>query len=123
MEGQKKGLSRRSFLGLGAASVAAMGVAGLAGCAPQESEAVANAKAGVKTYSWETEPEAIGSVEGAESVDVVVVGAGMAGLSAACSAAEKGASVLVLEKTGIANFRASITARSAVRCRRRSASI
>ncbi|BDE95086.1 FAD-dependent oxidoreductase [Raoultibacter timonensis] len=105
MEGQKKGLSRRSFLGLGAASVAAMGVAGLTGCAPQESEAVANAKVGVKTYSWETEPEAIGSVEGAESVDVVVVGAGMAGLSAACSAAEKGASVLVLEKTGIANFR------------------
>ena len=98
-------LSRRNFLGLGVVSVAAAAGAGLAGCAPQESQAAAGAKSGGKTYTWEVDPEAIESIDGTETADVVVVGAGMAGLSAACSAAEKGAKVLVLEKTGIANFR------------------
>lgn len=101
----KTNLSRRSFLGLGAASVAAVAGAGLAGCAPKESEAVANAKAGTKTYSWESAPEEVSSIDRTDATDVVVIGAGMAGFSAACSAAEKGASVIMLEKTGIANFR------------------
>ncbi len=55
-------------------------------------------------YDASTSPEPISAWEGrtaldfAERVDVLVVGAGNAGLNAALAAAEKGASVLVLEK-------------------------
>lgn len=40
-----------------------------------------------------------------EETDVVVIGGGIAGFSAACSAAENGAKVVLLEKTGAGQFR------------------
>ena len=67
-------------------------------------EAVTNAleSAGVDTDLFMTAPEEEapqGEVE--KTADVVVVGGGGAGLAAALSAAENGASVIVLEKTGM----------------------
>ena len=56
-------------------------------------------------YTWETAPEPITEVDATEETDVVVIGGGIAGFSAACSAAEKGAKVVLLEKTGAGQFR------------------
>lgn len=52
--------------------------------------------------SWFTAPKAIAENEIKETVeaDVVVIGGGIAGVSAACAAQEKGASVAILEKGG-----------------------
>ncbi len=98
-----KNVSRRGFLGVGAASAAAFAGMGLAGCAPKQAERVSSTDGGA--WSWETAPEAIADIASVEEADVVVIGAGMAGMSAACSAAEKGAKVVLLEKTGAAQFR------------------
>ncbi|MEG0503775.1 MAG: FAD-dependent oxidoreductase, partial [Raoultibacter sp.] len=76
----------------------------MTGCAPQ-SAAQADSASGKKTWTWEAAPDEIKSIDRTDTTDVVVIGAGMSGLSAACSAAEAGAKVIVLEKTGIANFR------------------
>lgn len=104
METEKSTLSRRGFLGLSAASIAAIAGTGLSGCSPKENP-TAGTQDETKTYSWETAPEEIKDIARTESADIVVIGAGMAGLSAACSAAEAGARVIVLEKTGMASFR------------------
>ena len=90
-------------MGVGAASAAAFAGMGLAGCAPKQAERVPSTDGGA--WSWETAPEAIADIASVEEADVVVIGAGMAGMSAACSAAEKGAKVVLLEKTGAAQFR------------------
>lgn len=82
---QKKGLTRREFLkntAVGAAGVAALGLLG--GCSNTSNKTV---PAEDVKYDKET--------------DVIVVGAGGAGLSAAASAAENGAKVIILEKSAI----------------------
>lgn len=71
--------SRRSFMGVAAATAAALA---LAGCAPTNER---NGLAGTGTPSWD------------EEADVVIVGCGGCGSAAAVSAAENGASVIVLE--------------------------
>lgn len=96
-------LSRRGFLGLGAAATAAAAAAGLAGCAPKTMAETGPAEP--EGYTWETAPEPITEVDATEETDVVVIGGGIAGFSAACSAAEKGAKVVLLEKTGAGQFR------------------
>jgi NADPH-dependent 2,4-dienoyl-CoA reductase/sulfur reductase-like enzyme len=55
-----------------------------------------------RKYSFETVPDPIPADKFAENftADVIVVGGGMAGMSAALSAREKGASVILIEKTG-----------------------
>jgi len=93
---EQKGLSRRSFLkntGLGIA--AATTGAGLL-AAPQ----LAAAQDATGQPNWETAPAPIPDSEIVETIeaDVVVVGAGFAGTTAACSAAENGAKVVVIEK-------------------------
>ncbi|MEA5020041.1 MAG: FAD-dependent oxidoreductase [Gordonibacter sp.] len=103
MNEENAALSRRGFLGLGAISMVAAASASLVGCAPKQSSLTAEGQA-AKVSTWETMPDPI-SVDSSWSIDVVVIGAGMAGFSAACSAAEKGAKVVMLEKTGMANFR------------------
>lgn len=80
----KRELSRRAFLSGTLAVGAATATAGLlAGCASGES---GKDRAGEEGRTWSKE------------ADVVVVGMGFAGLSAAYTAAQKGASVIVLEK-------------------------
>jgi|LFRM01.1.fsa_nt_gb fumarate reductase flavoprotein subunit len=101
----KKGLSRREFIkgsALGAAGLAAAGYLG--GCAPQEStpsEGGSPDSAGTASkWSWETKPEPIPASEIKNTVDkdVVVIGAGLAGMCASLGAVEAGASVVVIEK-------------------------
>lgn len=106
-------LNRRDFLkGAGAVgAVGAMGALGLTACSPSgESAETGNANASTNsettmtaqeldkaTWSFEVPPEPIAESDIAETVthEVVVVGAGMAGLCCAVSAAESGCDVVV----------------------------
>ena len=110
-EFDKKNLSRREFLKGAGVSVAALaGSSVLTGCKPKdvpaEGEAADTSMAGGK-YSFETPPEPIADKDITETVtaDVVVVGAGDAGLAATLAAAEAGANVILLEKSASFNSR------------------
>ncbi|WP_425805287.1 FAD-dependent oxidoreductase [Desulfitobacterium sp. Sab5] len=95
-----KGLSRRdffkgsAFVALGAASAGL-----LAGCGTSQQSAKSSSDTTAKN-SWETPPAPIADKDIKETVsaDVVVIGAGMAGMVAALSAAEAGAKVVLIEK-------------------------
>jgi fumarate reductase flavoprotein subunit len=81
---EKKGISRRDFIkgtAAGAVGIASMGVLG--------------------TYAQESAAKPA-EIKWDKSADVVIVGGGGTGLAAALQAAIEGASVLVLEKAGIA---------------------
>lgn len=104
-------INRRQFFGLGAVAAAAAATAGLAGCAPKApaaSEAgetspelaTTNAAAADGTPSFLVAPAPIDDSEITDTVEaeIVIVGAGVAGLAAARAATENGASVAVVEK-------------------------
>lgn len=81
MEQGRGRITRRSFLGMAAASTAGIAAASmLGGCSPKE------------------QGEEAPSEEWNETVDVVVIGSGGGGYSAALEAANAGSSVIVLEK-------------------------
>ena len=96
---------RRTFL-KGSLTVGAAGVlAGMTGGIPGIAEGAifskgASVPAGCKKYSFDTPPAPIpaSKIKIKKSVDVVVLGAGLAGLCAAYAAADKGAKVVLLEK-------------------------
>ena len=94
-------VSRRDLFKFGGlAAITAAGAGALAGCAPQQKMAStgAAAAAGVSLpASAAVEPK---SKIAREEWDVVVVGAGFAGLCAALEAKEQGAKVLLIEKMG-----------------------
>ncbi|WP_139650935.1 FAD-dependent oxidoreductase [Raoultibacter phocaeensis] len=126
---RNSGVSRRTFLkGVSAAgAMAALGGAtvGLAACSPQESAAPSSsdaskaagdpANAGTpapgsgyfNAPSWATPPAPIADSDISETIEteVLVLGAGNAGVASACSAAENGAKVVVCEKTATVNGR------------------
>ena len=81
-------LSRRGFLGLGAAATAAAAAAGLAGCAPKTMAETGPAEP--EGYTWETAPEPITEVDATEETDVVVIGGGATGAGAGGAAGRKG---------------------------------
>lgn len=113
-------MSRRNFLrGAGAVGLSAAVGAGLAGCAPTDKSDPASVESGangkiagqdvptvehpiaeIADWSWETVPDPIpdNQISETKECDVLVIGAGWAGLCAAVSAAEKGASVIISEK-------------------------
>lgn len=103
---ERKGtMDRRGFLVGGAAMLAAAGAAGLAGCASGEKDLSSTAgdqpaAAPQVTHVWENPPVPIPADEIVETVDadVLVIGAGTAGVVAAHSAAEAGAKVVLIEK-------------------------
>lgn len=74
-----KTISRRNFL-VGGAAAAGLAAFGLAGCSPKQEQ-----QSATDTGTWD------------EEADILIVGAGGAGLTAAVVAAREGASVIVLE--------------------------
>lgn len=104
MENQEQGVSRRSFL-TGAAAVSALAaVGGVVGCGPSSTGASSDASTestAVETtaeYGWLNPAPELPSISSEETYDIVVVGAGIAGCTAAQAASEAGASILCVEK-------------------------
>lgn len=110
------GITRRNFLA-GAAFAGAGAAMGLAGCAssndaapqaaPQddtlaETGATPEAPAQAAAEPWTVAPDPIADDQISETIDcdIVIVGAGIAGLPASMLAAEQGANVHIVEKAG-----------------------
>lgn len=91
-----EGLSRRGFIS-GALGTAAL--LGLAGCAQPKTAGKADEENGGATSK---EPSVPTDIAETLSCDIVIVGAGISGLSAAVQAAENGSKVIVLEAGGVA---------------------
>ncbi len=104
----KHGISRRSFLSRTAIAAAGVGVLGIPGCAPRsatdkpadEGKTFGRSSDGAATLSFLPKPEPIADadIKDTKTFDIVIVGAGAAGVPAALSAAENGAKVAVLQK-------------------------
>ncbi len=96
-----KEISRRSFLKGAAASVAGFAALNTLGLAKIE----ANAESGTESEltDWLGKAPSIRDADCVETIDadVVVVGAGCAGMFAACAAAEQGAKTVLLEKFSV----------------------
>lgn len=104
MEDKTKDVSRRQFLvGAGIAGIGVASTAGLMGCSTGTSSDSSNApsassEVGAGKHTWEIVPEPITATE-TQDYDIVIIGSGMAGLSAAEAASREGAKVAVLERT------------------------
>lgn len=117
MTKNEKGMSRRSFLGMAGATAAGAIAAGMAGCAPAEPKKAGEADLAAtgdaaasesKTIEFngqtlpksmaKPDPVAEDKITSTVDCDVLVIGAGISGLPAACIAAEKGAKVVCVEK-------------------------
>lgn len=76
----------------------------LAGCVPAASASKDLSDTGetmvAEKYSWEMSPEPITDIVEAKDFDVVIIGAGVSGTSAAEAASREGAKVAVLEQSG-----------------------
>jgi fumarate reductase flavoprotein subunit len=114
IETQKNGISRRGFLKSSALTVAGVVSSSLllTACGQGKKAGKEEASDGKKTAanqepSFLKAPAPIKDSDIKETVetDVVIVGAGMAGLCAAISAAQEGAKVTLIEKTQSVNFR------------------
>ena len=91
-------VSRRAFVaGAGAAATAALAATQLPSMA-SAADAAKKAEA-VGKHTWEVKPDPITDIAEKKDYDIVVVGAGLAGMSAAEAAARSGAKVAVLERT------------------------
>ncbi|WP_119969300.1 FAD-binding protein [Shewanella japonica] len=103
----QNGISRRSFMTRavqGTGAVAFAGLGGMASATAAESGAeAAHASVGGGTLDFMPKPKPIADkdIASTQTFDVVVVGAGAAGVPAALSAAENGAKVAVLQKQAI----------------------
>lgn len=106
-------LDRRNFLkGAFATGAVVAGGAALASCSPSGSteggssaeasnagNAVSGSPEGNKVvHTWEMTPEPINDIAETKEYDIVIVGAGLAGISAAEAAARNGASVVAIER-------------------------
>lgn len=106
---KSEGVSRRTFIkgaALGTAGLASAGL--LAGCGQAEKDSQtpsASDEAGKPSFMEAPAPIADSKIEETVTTDVVVCGAGMAGLCAAVAAAEGGAKVVLLEKGECTGFR------------------
>lgn len=88
---------------LASTAVAAAAVA-LPACSPAESKSktdaggAAGSKDAAGKHTWEVAPEPITDIAETKDYDIVIVGAGLAGISAAEAAARSGAKVAVIER-------------------------
>jgi hypothetical protein len=116
MSEESKSLSRRRFLkgaATGATAIAASSV--FSACAPRAAQPAADSPAAGSTaaaggtgvallsptselFNWRKKPTAPTSFKETKSADIVICGAGIAGLNAARAAASEGAKVIVVEK-------------------------
>ena len=98
-------ISRRDFLGL--AGTAAVVTSALGFAASSNSAAHADELANEKDFDTTSSPIVVDESEITEELeaDVVVIGCGIAGMSAARAATEAGASVVVIEKSATFNTR------------------
>lgn len=99
-------VTRRNFLKGSLTAAAATAAAGaLAACSPNGNASPASStdakatSAGEIKHTWEVAPEPIKDVAETKDYDIVIVGAGIAGNSAAEAAARNGAKVAVIERT------------------------
>lgn len=98
-----KGISRRSFL-TGAAATGALATMGLAGCAPQataeKKDTAASDTSTTSTQDWlGSAPEiAEGDIKETKGCDILIVGAGMSGMTAALTASDLGLDFIVADK-------------------------
>lgn len=97
-------LDRRRFLQGAVLSGAVAAGAGLFGCTPNESGSADAASSengdttsNSSTSAWRTKPEVPSDFASTEEADIIIVGAGNSGLTAAASALDNGASVIILE--------------------------
>ena len=116
---KKQGLTRRSFLKNTATGAIAVTGAGLLSAEKTVAQTTTTTSTETpsattkypwqKTYSWETPPAPIPDSKIKEKVttDILVIGCGVAGASAALSANEAGAKVVVIEKYEHYNCRGS----------------
>ena len=99
-------INRRNFLKgalvTGAAAAAAVALPACSPAAPSDaSDAKSSSKGGETTgakHTWEVAPEPIADIAETQDFDVVVVGAGLAGINAAEAAARNGAKTVVIER-------------------------
>lgn len=82
--------SRRDFLKLGGMAVIATGAAGMVGCSPKSTVDTASAAEGYVV--------GVGDISWVDEADIVIVGTGITGLSAAIAPIKAGKRVIVLEK-------------------------
>lgn len=104
MTKDKASVSRRSFLaGMGLLGVTAGAGAGLVACSPspanESSGSSQSSPEGAGRHSWDVAPAPIEDIVETIEADIVIVGAGMAGMNTAAAAAINGANVVVLERT------------------------
>lgn len=103
MEKNPLAMDRRAFIGGGALLGAAVAGLGLAGCTPAASNDV------LPSTGDGAEAPAPREVDEAREVDVVIIGAGMSGLSAAMEAGDQGLDCVVLEKQAAAGGNGPLT--------------
>ena len=111
-----KELDRRSFLkgmlSTGAAAAAVTAAVSLPACSPSTASDTSgstgstgstgsgsSSTSGIGKHTWEVVPAPITDISDTQDFDIVIIGAGLAGLSAAEAAARNGAKVAVLERT------------------------
>ena len=110
---QSTGITRRNFLAGAAFAGTGAALMGLAGCsssngneqsksAEEATPSASEDNVAPAAESWKIAPEPIGDADIDETVDcdIVIVGAGIAGLPASMLAAEQGANVHIVEKAG-----------------------
>lgn len=110
---QSTGITRRNFLAGAAFAGTGAALMGLAGCssssgneqsksAEEATPSASGDNVAPAAESWKIAPEPIGDADIDETVDcdIVIVGAGIAGLPASMLAAEQGANVHIVEKAG-----------------------
>ena len=90
--------TRRTFV-QGAAGLVAAGALAAPALAQATESSAKDSAASTKRWSWESAPAPVTDIVRTEDVDIVVVGGGIAGVTATWSAAKAGASVTCVEKT------------------------
>lgn len=106
-ESNQISFGRREFLKGAVAASALVGAGALGGCAASPTASSDEAVHGQSLRSWEVVPDPIAESDIAETIDseVLIIGAGVAGMSAFMSAAEAGAKTILIEKLDTYNGR------------------